>query len=83
MSLSMHPWMNTKLALRRRFKRFVPIFNFYAYIADTENLVCFVDLMDDPGYFFQMFGMSKIIAERSSETKEVESSLPLKTTVGN
>uniref|UniRef100_A0A2N9HQW1 Uncharacterized protein n=1 Tax=Fagus sylvatica TaxID=28930 RepID=A0A2N9HQW1_FAGSY len=29
----------------------------------------------------KMFGMSKIVAERNSETKEVESSLPLQTTV--
>ncbi|CAA0823178.1 Unknown protein [Striga hermonthica] len=29
----------------------------------------------------KMFGMSKIVAERSSETKEVESILPLQTTV--
>ncbi|KAK4562713.1 hypothetical protein RGQ29_005280 [Quercus rubra] len=29
----------------------------------------------------KMFGISKIVAERSSETKEVESSLPLQTTV--
>ena len=32
---------------------------------------------------FQMFGMSKIVAERSSETKEVVSSLPLQTTVSD
>lgn len=29
----------------------------------------------------KMFSMSKVVAERSSETKEVESSLPLRTTV--
>ncbi|KZV53372.1 hypothetical protein F511_06514 [Dorcoceras hygrometricum] len=29
----------------------------------------------------KMFGMSKVVAERSSETKEVESSLPLQTTL--
>ncbi|KAG8371355.1 hypothetical protein BUALT_Bualt13G0079100 [Buddleja alternifolia] len=29
----------------------------------------------------KMFGMSKVVAERSAETKEVESSLPLRTTV--
>ncbi|XP_073065664.1 uncharacterized protein [Primulina eburnea] len=29
----------------------------------------------------KMFGMSKIVAERNSETKEVESSLPLQTTL--
>ncbi|KAL8029831.1 hypothetical protein ABFX02_14G248700 [Erythranthe guttata] len=29
----------------------------------------------------KMFSMSKVVAERSSETKEVESSLPLQTTV--
>ncbi|KAL8116021.1 uncharacterized protein LOC141667179 [Apium graveolens] len=28
----------------------------------------------------KMFGMSKIVAERNSQTKEVESSLPLQTT---
>ena len=32
---------------------------------------------------FQMFGMSKIVAERSSETKEVVSTLPLQTTVSD
>ncbi|PON86027.1 hypothetical protein TorRG33x02_182320 [Trema orientale] len=31
----------------------------------------------------KMFGMSKIVAERSAEAEGVESSLPLKTTVGN
>ncbi|XP_073148184.1 uncharacterized protein [Henckelia pumila] len=29
----------------------------------------------------KMFGMSKVVAERSSEAKEVESSLPLQTTL--
>ncbi|KAH6765575.1 hypothetical protein C2S52_016558 [Perilla frutescens var. hirtella] len=29
----------------------------------------------------KMFSMSKVVAERSSETKEVESSLPLRTSV--
>ncbi|CAA3003333.1 Dipeptide transport ATP-binding dppF [Olea europaea subsp. europaea] len=29
----------------------------------------------------KMFGMSKVVAERSSETKVVESSLPLQTTL--
>ncbi|CAK7346643.1 unnamed protein product [Dovyalis caffra] len=29
----------------------------------------------------KMFGMSKIVAERSADAKEVESSLPLRTTV--
>ncbi|KAG6777852.1 hypothetical protein POTOM_017691 [Populus tomentosa] len=33
------------------------------------------------GFYFQMFGMSKIVAERSGDAKEVESSLPLQTTV--
>lgn len=33
------------------------------------------------GFYFQMFGMSKIVAERSVDAKEVESSLPLQTTV--
>ncbi|XP_043710798.1 uncharacterized protein LOC122659745 [Telopea speciosissima] len=31
----------------------------------------------------KMFGMSKIVAERSSEQKEVESTLPLRTTVAD
>lgn len=31
----------------------------------------------------KMFGMSKIVAERNSESKEVESSLPLRTTVAD
>uniref|UniRef100_A0A7N2MMX5 Uncharacterized protein n=1 Tax=Quercus lobata TaxID=97700 RepID=A0A7N2MMX5_QUELO len=31
----------------------------------------------------KMFGMSKIVAERSSETKEVVSTLPLQTTVSD
>ncbi|KAK2989592.1 hypothetical protein RJ640_027366, partial [Escallonia rubra] len=31
----------------------------------------------------KMFGMSKVVAERNSETKEVESSLPLQTTVSD
>ncbi|XP_059647668.1 uncharacterized protein LOC132293987 [Cornus florida] len=31
----------------------------------------------------KMFGMSKIVAERSSNTKEVESTLPLQTTVSD
>ncbi|XP_058213294.1 uncharacterized protein LOC131325198 [Rhododendron vialii] len=31
----------------------------------------------------KMFGMSKVVAERSTETKEVESSLPLQTTMAD
>ncbi|KAF5751098.1 hypothetical protein HS088_TW02G00108 [Tripterygium wilfordii] len=31
----------------------------------------------------KMFGMSKIVAERNAEAKEVESSLPLQTTVAD
>ncbi|KAL8542954.1 hypothetical protein ACS0TY_003725 [Phlomoides rotata] len=42
--------------------------------------------MDEHNACFQktikkMFGMSKVVAERSSETKEVESHLPLRTTL--
>ena len=33
------------------------------------------------GFYFQMFGMSKTVAERSADAKEVESSLPPRTVV--
>lgn len=41
------------------------------------------DLLIDISAVFQMFGMSKVVAERNSATKEVESSLPLKTAVSD
>ncbi|KAK9286741.1 hypothetical protein L1049_015145 [Liquidambar formosana] len=42
-----------------------------------EHTTCFKKTIQ------KMFGMSKIVAERSSESKEVESSLPLQTTVSD
>lgn len=40
-----------------------------------EHKTCFKKTMQ------KMFGMSKVVAERSSAAQEVESSLPLRTTV--
>lgn len=40
-----------------------------------EHKTCFTKTIQ------KMFGMSKVVAERSAESKEVESVLPLKTTL--
>ncbi|XP_072992161.1 uncharacterized protein [Typha latifolia] len=47
----------------------------FIHASMDEHKTCFKKTIQ------KMFGMSKIVAERASETKEVESSLPLQTTV--
>ncbi|KAJ0009915.1 hypothetical protein Pint_34653 [Pistacia integerrima] len=42
-----------------------------------EHKTCFTKTIQ------KMFGMSKVVAERSSNSKEMESSLPLQTTVSD
>ncbi|EXB37129.1 hypothetical protein L484_018552 [Morus notabilis] len=49
----------------------------FIHASMDEHKTCFKKTIQ------KMFGMSKIVAERSSEAEGVESSLPLKTTVGN
>ncbi|XP_015883712.2 uncharacterized protein LOC107419483 [Ziziphus jujuba] len=49
----------------------------FIHASMDEHKTCFKKTIE------KMFRMSKVVAERDSETKEVESSLPLKTTVGN
>ncbi|KAK9286922.1 hypothetical protein L1049_015329 [Liquidambar formosana] len=49
----------------------------FIHASMDEHKTCFKNTIQ------KMFGMSKIVAERSSETKEVESSLPLQTTVAD
>ncbi|KAI3446119.1 hypothetical protein Pfo_002784 [Paulownia fortunei] len=47
----------------------------FVHASMDEHKTCFQKTIK------KMFGMSKVVAERSSETKEVESSLPLRTTL--
>ncbi|KAL6270094.1 hypothetical protein ACE6H2_027005 [Prunus campanulata] len=47
----------------------------FIHASMDEHKACFKKTVQ------KMFSMSKIVAERSSDTKEVESSLPLQTTV--
>ncbi|KAF3435708.1 hypothetical protein FNV43_RR22800 [Rhamnella rubrinervis] len=47
----------------------------FIHASMDEHKTCFKKTIQ------KMFGMSKIVAERSSETKEVESSLPLETII--
>ncbi|XP_043713835.1 uncharacterized protein LOC122662307 isoform X2 [Telopea speciosissima] len=49
----------------------------FIHASMDEHKTCFKKTMQ------KMFGMSKIVAERSSEPKEVESILPLRTTVAD
>lgn len=76
MSLFMLPWMNTKPASKRPYQRFV---------SDTSNpLPIFKFTLFTITYKLQMFGMSKVVAERNAaENKGIESSLPLRTVVSD
>ncbi|CAK9142554.1 unnamed protein product [Ilex paraguariensis] len=47
----------------------------FIYASMDEHKTCFKKTIQ------KMFGMSKVVAERSSKAKEVESSLPLQTTL--
>ncbi|XP_057965706.1 uncharacterized protein LOC131156210 [Malania oleifera] len=47
----------------------------FIHASMDEHKTCFKKTIQ------KMFGMSKIVAERNSEPKEVESVLPLKTTI--
>ncbi|KAG1341881.1 hypothetical protein COCNU_05G001100 [Cocos nucifera] len=47
----------------------------FIHASMDEHQTCFKKTIQ------KMFGMSKVVAERSSQAKEVESSLPLQTTV--
>ncbi|CAK9183849.1 unnamed protein product [Ilex paraguariensis] len=47
----------------------------FIHASMDEHKTCFKKTVQ------KMFGMSKIVAERSANAKEVESSLPLRTTV--
>ncbi|RZR74909.1 hypothetical protein BHM03_00046042 [Ensete ventricosum] len=47
----------------------------FVHASMDEHKTCFKKTIQ------KMFGMSKVVAQRASETKEVESSLPLQTTV--
>ncbi|KAE8008485.1 hypothetical protein FH972_004991 [Carpinus fangiana] len=49
----------------------------FVHASMDEHKTCFKKTIQ------KMFGMSKIVAERSSESKGVESSLPLQTTVSD
>lgn len=76
-------WTNTKHASRRPLKRSVTCaFLLHNYIrnqvhmVDSASLIQFIFIISG---LFQMFGMSKVVAERSSALNEVESSLPLRT----
>ncbi|KAH7852668.1 hypothetical protein Vadar_027632 [Vaccinium darrowii] len=46
----------------------------FIHASMDEHKTCFKKTIE------KMFGMSKVVEERSAETKEVESSLPLQTT---
>ncbi|XP_057788442.1 uncharacterized protein LOC131005450 [Salvia miltiorrhiza] len=48
--------------------------NDFIHASMDEHKTCFQKSIK------KMFGMSKVVAERNSQTKEVESSLPLRTT---
>ncbi|PIN12180.1 hypothetical protein CDL12_15202 [Handroanthus impetiginosus] len=47
----------------------------FVHASMDEHKTCFQKTIK------KMFGMSKVVAERNSETKEAESSLPLRTTL--
>uniref|UniRef100_A0A0V0GZ57 Putative ovule protein n=1 Tax=Solanum chacoense TaxID=4108 RepID=A0A0V0GZ57_SOLCH len=47
----------------------------FIHASMDEHKTCFKKTIQ------KMFGMSKIVAERNAEAKEVESSLPLQTTL--
>ncbi|XP_059623329.1 uncharacterized protein LOC132266473 [Cornus florida] len=49
----------------------------FVHASMDEHTTCFKKTI------VKMFGMSKIVAERNSNMKEVESSLPLQTTVSD
>ncbi|XP_062117266.1 uncharacterized protein LOC133831117 [Humulus lupulus] len=49
----------------------------FIHASMDEHKTCFKKTIQ------KMFGMSKIVADRTAEAEGVESSLPLKTTVGN
>ncbi|KAF8406441.1 hypothetical protein HHK36_008528 [Tetracentron sinense] len=49
----------------------------FVHASMDEHKTCFKKTIQ------KMFGMSKIVAERSSGPKEVESSLPLQTTIAD
>ncbi|XP_042517059.1 uncharacterized protein LOC122091260 [Macadamia integrifolia] len=49
----------------------------FIHASMDEHKTCFKKTMK------KMFGMSKIVAEKSSEAKEVESIIPLRTTVAD
>ncbi|XP_058189801.1 uncharacterized protein LOC131307347 isoform X1 [Rhododendron vialii] len=49
----------------------------FIHASMDEHKTCFKKTIQ------KMFGMSKVVAERNSATKEVESSLPLKTVVSD
>lgn len=49
----------------------------FVHASMDEHKTCFKKTIQ------KMFGMSKIVAERNSESKGVESSLPLRTTVSD
>ncbi|CAH2049598.1 unnamed protein product [Thlaspi arvense] len=49
----------------------------FIHASMDEHKACFKKTIQ------KMFGMSKVVAERSSETKEVESALPLQTTLAD
>ncbi|GAV85996.1 hypothetical protein CFOL_v3_29430 [Cephalotus follicularis] len=49
----------------------------FIHASMDEHKTCFKKTIQ------KMFGMSKVVAERTAETKEVESSLPLRTTVAD
>lgn len=89
MSSCMHLWMNTKLASRRPYRRWFYLSNFYATSSIPQAYAFSLPYLFLPvsnwivQIQFQMFGMSKIVAERSSESKGIESSLPLQTTVSD
>ncbi|KAJ6707879.1 DIPEPTIDE TRANSPORT ATP-BINDING PROTEIN DPPF [Salix viminalis] len=53
----------------------------FIHASMDEHKDCFTKTMKKANSHLLMFGMSKIVAERSGDAKEVESSLPLQTTV--
>lgn len=55
-------------------------YSFFLFIFSNKALCSFITAVVI-WLCFQMFGMSKVVAERNAEPKEVESSLPLRTVV--
>lgn len=76
-------WTNTKLASRRPLKRSETFaFLSHNYIRNQVHMfdsACLIQFIFIISGLFQMFGMSKVVTERSSALNEVESSLPLRT----